>query len=78
MNAAEGVRRICVAMRWAGKAALLLAIAASIWALIVSDGGFRNTLEAIIAILGSGAGFMGFCYLIAWIAEGFAAPKSTR
>lgn len=69
MNAPEGVRRICLVIRWFGKGIAALCVAASFWVF------FDKSLEDAAGVVISGLAFWGVCNLTSWVLLGFVEPK---
>lgn len=70
MNSSEGIRRLTQSIRWIGVAALVLGIGVALTAYDLP----RRWEYALVPAIGS-ATFCAACWLLAWIIDGFAAPK---
>ena len=73
MNASEGRRRIATAIRWAGKGLLVIFVAIGI-SLSMFGKTSDSTEVGVVCAIG-GAICIGGCYALAWIVDGFAAPR---
>ena len=65
-----GLHRIATGVRWAGWIFGAPSIAIGLGAAVFGGDGAEMVLIAI-----SGAAFIGIGYAVAWIIDGFAAPK---